>query len=74
MGNINVIFLFRDKEIGYFLVRRLLMDKILMDGGVGKIFRVMSFVKILLLRILFVVRYNLDKYFYYFDFGIMFLE
>lgn len=45
-----------------------------MDGGVGKIFRVMSFVKILLLRILFVVRYNLDKYFYYFDFGIMFLE
>lgn len=55
MGNINVIFLFRDKEVGYFLDIRLLMDKILMDGGDGKIFRVISFVRILLLRILFVV-------------------
>lgn len=36
MGNINVIFLFRDKEVGYFLVIRLLMDKILMDGGVER--------------------------------------
>lgn len=31
MGNTNVIFLFRDKEIGHFLVRRPLMDKTLMD-------------------------------------------
>lgn len=74
MGNTNVIFLFRDKEIGHFLVRRPLMDKTLMDGGVGKIPMVTSFVKTSLSRILFAARQNLDKYLHYLDPGIMFSE
>lgn len=36
MGNTNDKFLFRDKEVGHFLVIRPLMDKTLMDGGVER--------------------------------------
>lgn len=74
MGNTNVIFLFRDKEVGHFLVIRPLMDKTLMDGGVGKTPRVTSFAKTSLSRILFAARQNLDKYLHYIDPGIMFSE
>lgn len=73
MGNTNVIFLFRDKEVGHFLVIRPLMDKTLMDGGVGKTPRVTSFVRTSLSRILFAASQNLDKY-HYLDPGIMFSQ
>lgn len=74
MGNTNVIFLFRDKEIGHFLVRRPLMDKTLMDGGVGKTPRVTSFARTSLSRILFAASQYLDKYLHYLDPGIMFSQ
>lgn len=72
MGNTNVIFLFRDKEVGHFLVISPLMDKTLMDGGVGKTPRVTSFARTSLSRILFAASQYLDKYLHYLDPGICF--
>lgn len=74
MGNTNVIFLFRDKEVGHFLVISPLMDKTLMDGGVGKTPRVTSFARTSLSRILFAASQYLDKYLHYLDPGIMFSQ
>lgn len=72
MGNTNDKFLFRDKEVGHFLVIRPLMDKTLMDGGVGKTPRVTSFARTSLSRILFAASQYLDKYLHYLDPGICF--
>lgn len=72
MGNTNDKFLFRDKEVGHFLVIRPLMDKTLMDGGDGKTPRVTSFARTSLSRILFAASQYLDKYLHYLDPGIMF--